>query len=153
MLVLLDTADGGVLPRRPRPADRVRARLRSHRLTRDLAAGGSPDATMLHALRAQALVAPRTRVDLARSLARTLHGAQAQRLVPEPTLPVRSTPVRRASRELQDLVDRLLSPGPVSARGMALVALLVNDGAGPLHYAVDVDELVAAAREARAALG
>jgi hypothetical protein len=40
--------------------------------------------------------------------------------------------VREARPELEDLVDHLLAPVPVSARGMALVRQLLRDGSGPL---------------------
>ena len=55
-------------------------------------------------------------------------------------------------RELLELWRRVLAPGPVTVRGMALVHLLVTDGAGPLYYASCTDELRAACSEASAAL-
>ena len=39
-----------------------------------------------------------------------------------------------AAGTLAVLIDRLRSPEPVSARGVAKVRALVHDGAGPLYY-------------------
>ena len=48
--------------------------------------------------------------------------------------------VREAQPELEDLIDRLLAPVPVPARGVALVRLLLRDGAGPLfRYESEAD--------------
>src|SRR5258708_30899598 len=69
MLVLLDEADCPVA-RPVRLWDRLLARLRASRLDRDLADGASPDATVALALRAQRLVRPRTRRDVARGAQR-----------------------------------------------------------------------------------
>jgi hypothetical protein len=49
----------------------------------------------------------------------------------------RPSPARAAaadlSPELQALARRLVAPGPVAARGVAEVRLLLTDGARPLH--------------------
>src|SRR5271170_4794323 len=74
MLVLLDEA-GCPIARTARPWDRVAVRLRAFSLDRDLAAGASPDASVTLALRAQMLVRPRYRRELARSVRRVLMAA------------------------------------------------------------------------------
>ena len=41
--------------------------------------------------------------------------------------------VRPARREIEELIKLLLAPAPVSARGVALVRILLTDGGGPLY--------------------
>jgi hypothetical protein len=60
--------------------------------------------------------------------------------------------VLNAADELRRLVHRLRSPCPVSAQGMAMVKILLTDGAGPLYYAADASELAASVHEAIKAL-
>ncbi len=57
--------------------------------------------------------------------------------------------VRSAQRELLELWRRVLAPGPVTVCGMALVHLLITDGAGPLYYASCADEVRAARGQGR----
>ena len=56
--------------------------------------------------------------------------------------------VLTAEHELRDLIATLERPGPVTARGMALVNLLVTEGGGPLHYGGDHTRLRNRCREA-----
>ena len=134
-----------------RPTHRLLARLLADRLTRDLAGGRPPDSSRLHALCAQALLQPRRRIALAQSIVETVHAARVGD-TPQGALTARWPHVRLACGELQALAERVRSRGPVSARGLAMVQLLVTDGGGPLYYSTSPAELVAASNAARAAL-
>jgi hypothetical protein len=60
--------------------------------------------------------------------------------------------VRATRPELEALLDRLLVPAPVSARGMALVRLLMRDGSGPLFRYESREDLSLQVRRATDAL-
>jgi len=159
MLILLDEA-GCPVARRARPWDRILARVRACRLDRDLAAGASPDATLGLALRAQALVRARARRDLAHGAQRLLAAAlqpPAPGGLPLPAagrsrITICRDRVKDSSPELADLIGRLLDGGPVTARGVALAAVLLSDGSGPLYRRATPDDLRARVREALNAL-
>lgn len=99
--------------------ERLSLRLQARRLDRALAAGASPDASEELTLRAHALVRADTRNEVAASLSRLAQG-DGQR------------PLRR---DLERVATRLLDPGPVAPRGVALALELLSDGAAPLSGA------------------
>jgi hypothetical protein len=71
---------------------------------------------------------------LAKSLNRLLQSA----VTPSSGLGIRPSVarldrVRAARNEMQTLIGGLLAPVPVSARGVALVQLLLCDGSGPMY--------------------
>ena len=119
MLILLDDLDRCVATRPATPGERVAARVRATRLDRYLAAGVSPDSSAALALRAQALVRPSMRRALARGVQRLL--AEAASEAPPRCIGarvwVRPERILRVADELRLLIDHLLTPGPVSARG------------------------------------
>jgi len=136
---------------------RVRMRLLATRWDRDLAAGVSPDTTVEHSLRAQHLATPAQRTVTATALWRCLD--EAVRRPRRPVAPrsgVLSPGVRRnllaCAGEISQLAARLDSPAPVAPRGLAQSRQLVTDGAGPLHYAVDHEQLRLACLQALGAL-
>ncbi len=138
MLVLLE--DNCPVPVAVRPQDRLLARLHAFRLDHDLAGGASPDATVGLALRAQALVAMPARRDLAWTARRVLDVANA----PDPRrLPVTvcRDRVRDCSEEIEDLIRRLLAPGPVSAQGVAQASALLSDATSPIYHRASRDDL------------
>jgi hypothetical protein len=49
--------------------------------------------------------------------------------------------VAEAKKELQGLIEGLLTPGPVSARGVARVSVFLSDGRGPLYHRGNPDDL------------
>ncbi len=135
VLILVDPVDHCITPKSATRGERLLARLHGGRLDHALAAGASPEASAELALRGQCLVRPSERRALARSVLRLL--AEAYR--PAPRLfrsgsPIRRDQVRGAAAELQSLVDHLLAPVPVSARGVAHVTVLLSDGSGPLYH-------------------
>jgi hypothetical protein len=137
-LVLVTEDDGDietVVGRRAGPLARIAAHLRAGTLDRRLAEGVAPEGGVGLALRAQALVAPQTRLQLAEPLRRladearsgTVGGARSARA------PVRLPVVLGAVDELEELAARLLDPGPLPVSGLAGARLLLTDGTGPLY--------------------
>lgn len=61
-------------------------------------------------------------------------------------VPVSRAQVLEAESELSLLAQRLSAPGPVAARGVALVRALLGDGVGPLYDDRSVQELGPAVR-------
>ena len=135
----------------------LRHRLESHlladRLDRALAMGVEPESDVLLALRAERLARASTRFELAAALERLL------RLSAEPPHGLSRTPslavlsrVAAARAEIESLVEHLLAPVPVPARGVALVRLLLRDGTGPLFRYESTADLALQVRQAGDAL-
>ncbi len=152
MLVLLDERHGGLTVHHAGWWDRLRVSARASRLDRALAAGASPDATVHLALRAQALVGPSVRRDLARGLARLMDRSTCRVARRLSSIPLCRDRVSDVAVDLQSLVDLLVDPGPVSARGVAQVRALLGDGAGPLYNRANTDDLRAQVRRTVEAL-
>jgi hypothetical protein len=73
---------------------------------------------------------------------------------PRPRVPVCRARIQRSAPELANLAGRLAAPGPVPARGVAMVGQLLADGVGPLYRPACREDLGAAiARAARALAG
>jgi hypothetical protein len=151
MLVLLDEA-GCPIARTARPWDRIAVRLRAFSLDRDLAAGASPDSSVALSLRAQMLVRPRYRRDLARSARRLLTAATQSPFGSRLAVPVCRDRVAGSSEEFADLIRGLLAAGPVTARGVAQASVLVADASGPLYRRANTGDLRARVRDAADAL-
>lgn len=154
MLILLDDVDQCVTPRGATAWQRLACHLRAGKLDRDLAGGASPDASAALALRAQALVRPSKRRALARSVQKLVEEATWGG-APHPTearIPIRRDRIVDAADALQVLIDCLLMPGPLPARGVAQVNVLLTDGAGPTYYSGDTDDLRASVLHAAEAL-
>lgn len=150
MLILFDHVDQCVTTRDATALERLASHVRAAKLDRDLARGVSPDASAALALRAQALVRPSTRRSLARSLEQLVEEATRGR-IPRPSearIPIRRDRIRDAADALQLLIDHLLTRAPVPARGVAQVHVLLTDGAGPVYYPGDTDDLRACVLDA-----
>ena len=143
-----------------RPARSVWRRLRlaliagwrAGELDRQLAAGASPSADALLAIRARRLTGRRHRARVAAGLARTVRDAEA-------TTRGFSAAVRPDRREviaartvLATLERRLHGPEQVSARGVALLESLLTDGTSPLYRPAEPGALGSRLRAAAAAL-
>jgi hypothetical protein len=151
MLVLLAEADGSPTVKRVRPWDRMLTRCLAARLDRELAAGVAPDSSAALALRAQRLTRSSTRRDFAESVERVVAAGMRPAAARSAAVPVCRDKVREAAGELRELVGCLVAPGPVPARGVALVRVLLSDGGGPLyrgHSACDLRARVGEASEA-----
>jgi hypothetical protein len=162
MHVLLDDDRGQLTVGRLRPWHRVLARSQAARLDRELAAGASPEANASLAARATRLTSTDFRQDLAASLRRILvaagepawPAAAGAPLGPARPLrvPLRTMRISRSAPLLAELAGRLLEPGPVPVRGVAMVTWLLTDGTGPLYREAARDDLGALAERAVAAL-
>jgi hypothetical protein len=135
-----------------RPWDRLLTRMRGFRLDQDLAGGASPEDSVELALRAQLLVRPRHRRELARSMGRLLSTAQRSPYGGRLPVPACRERVRECEDEIGELIWRLQARGPVAARGVAKVGLLLADASGPLYRRSSPDDLRARVRDAADAL-
>src|SRR4051812_41542709 len=109
----------GLILTEVRIRDRIAARLRSHELDLALASGAAPESTLALAVRAHALARPHVRRYLARSLERILTEAtRPPGLRPTPMTQGRRRAVREAADDLDALIRRLRSAGPVNACGV-----------------------------------
>jgi hypothetical protein len=175
MLVVLQEADCPVAMSAS-PWDRLMARVRAFGLDSDLAGGASPDATVALALRAQTLIAARTRRDVAEGAQRLLAtairtpaagrsqepaadalrahatGRLRTRSSRQLTVPICRDRVRESAEEFGDLIRRLLADAPVAPRGVALASTLLCDGNGPLYHRANADDVRSRVREAIDAL-
>jgi hypothetical protein len=151
MLLLMDKT-GCPVASRARAWDRLLMRLRGFRLDQDLARGASPEASVELALRAQLLVRPRHRRELARSMGRLLSTAQGRPYGGRPSVPVCRDRVRECEDEIGELIRRLQASGPVPARGVAKAGLLLADASGPLYRRASRDDLRTRVSEAADAL-
>jgi hypothetical protein len=142
MLIVLAAADGHVTAYELTWWLRALTTLWSARLDQQLAKGASPDGSAMLAVRADRLVRPAVRQALARRLVAVLTEASAPALWPRGCrIPVQGASVRAAAGSLAVLVDRLLTPAPLPARGIAQVQLLLTDGSGPLYYSSGGEQL------------
>lgn len=117
--------------RRPRLTARLAARLRAHTFDRRLAVGVPADpGSALAAHRARVTSTAERRV-LARALRRVRQRADAPSW--SSSVPVHADNIAAAGQLIDRLIARLETPGPVGARGMARLRLVLGDGSGPLY--------------------
>jgi hypothetical protein len=117
-----------------------------------IANGANPDSTAALSLRANRLISRPARRRVSRSIRRLL---QLSRRPPHPiheTAPVCWRQVVRSRPLLEELAVRLASPGPVDARGVAQLRLLLTDGTSPLFGRPRAEELEAVLEAALDAL-
>jgi len=135
----------------PGPIARLWARLRSHSLDRALIAGADPAATEQLAARAARLTSASMRREVARALDRLA--------LDERDAPARwqVRPSKRAAAtnaaELHALAARLREPGPLYARGIAVLRGLLTEGTSPAYADRRGDLLAQRLRDARVAMG
>jgi len=166
MHVLLDDDQGRLTIRPLRPWHRILARSRAVWLDRELADGARPEANAALAARATQLTSMEFRRGLAASLQRILAAAgEPAVLRPQPDagrsplaaarpprVPFRRARIRPSAPRLAALAGQLVEPGPVPARGVAMVSQLLADGAGPLYREASRDDLGAIIERAAQAL-
>jgi|SRR5689334_15278240 hypothetical protein len=130
---------------------RLAARLRRHALDRALIEGADPAATEQLAARVARLTSRSMRREVARGLD---HLARDGR---EPGGRWRVRPLRAAAAanasELHALAARLRGPGPLYARGIAMLSSLLTEGTGPAYNDSRGDLLAQRLRDAREAMG
>jgi len=163
MLLLVDDDLGQLRLRTLRPWHRLQASCLAARLDRALAGGTMPEASVRLAARAARLTSERYRRDLAVSLWRIVatvrQSGQARSPGVLPLLPARPldallvrSSIRSVADDLAELADSLAARGPVAVRGVAMVNLLIADGAGLLYRPAAGDELPAVVHRAARAL-
>jgi hypothetical protein len=153
MIVLLMDGDTGFRTAEVGVRDRLRVRRWASRLDVDLASGTSPESTLERAVHAQHLVAPSSRRSLARSIQRVQAAAAPgvrPRLDPVPLCHDR---IRQVAAELETVRDRLLAGGPLPARGVAMLRLVLTNGSGPLYHRRSRDDLRSLLTDIATALG
>jgi hypothetical protein len=110
----------------------LRAHLRSSELDSRLARGAEPESSDVLFLHARRIVRPRSCAVLAASLRKVAAASQRPRGVSN-RVPLARSHVASAHSELVVLAERLERPGPIRARGVAQIRLLLGDGSGPLY--------------------
>ena len=106
--------------------------LHGSRLDRQLAAGVDPEMGAALTQRARWLLGARRRRALARSLERDIEMAERFSSSKSAVIPVNRAEIQRARPLLLQILARLKEPEAVSARGVAMVRLLLTDAASPI---------------------
>jgi len=135
----------------PTPIARLRARIRRLELDHALAEGADPTASPLLAARAAQLVSRPTRYRLAAALEYWALTADAPRGRLR-TAPLRG-PLSANRRGLLELASILRRGGLLYARGIAILELVLIDGAGPAYTDARGEGLARQLELARAGLG
>jgi hypothetical protein len=130
----------------------ARVRLRRWSLDDRLAEGEDAAASAELALRAEQLVSPKVRLELADELCRTVRAAEQPPRPLSAALPLQREPVLRARERMIELADDLAFGPEINPRGVALVERLLRDGGSPLYGPPVYDTVDSAVRHARAAL-
>jgi hypothetical protein len=153
MVVLADERHPGCVKlERTRTLVRVRARVQARQSDRALASGISPDSSACLSVRAHELIGCPTRAALARAIRRLVDDAGHPVRPMNFSVPLCRAKIWRSRDTLEGLADRLLTDGPLDARGLAQIRLLLGDGAGPLFDRPTADDLQPALERAIAAL-
>jgi hypothetical protein len=131
---------------------RARVRLRRFALDKQLARGADPRSSAELARRAKELCEPKLRRRLSSDIERAIEDASAGPRYLTASIPLNRGSVRLCQDSLLGLAQDLRSPGPVYASGVALVRLMLLDGASPLYMPSDERELLEEVHRAHAAL-
>jgi len=130
------TRSAGQVGRTPGAASlniRLRTRLHHHKVDRQLASGADPKSDLVRQARAQQLVGQEIRRKLAASLERLLAAAYAGPRPFTSKVPIARAAIRDSRWDLDTIVERLRAPGHISPQGVAMITVLLCDGAGPLY--------------------
>ncbi len=120
---------------------RVRVRLRARELDEALARGACPDSSAALSLRAHQLIGWTARRRLAREIRSLLARAERPIHPMHSSAPICRHKIVDARQALEELADRLASPGPVDARGVAQLKRLLREPDGPLFRRPRDDDL------------
>jgi hypothetical protein len=129
----------------------LRTQLRSGRLDSRLASGTAPESSDLLFTHARRIVRPRSCAALASGLRNVAVAAQRPARMSK-RVPVARPGIDAARGELFALAERLERPGPIQARGVAHVRLLLGSGSSPLYRGQSDGRLLAELRAASAQL-
>jgi hypothetical protein len=135
----------------PSPITRFAARLRHRGLDQALIAGADPASSRQLAARTAQLTARSTRGEIADGIERLVSAADGppsrRRVIPS------RGAVHANAAELHELAALLREPGPLYARGVAMVRELLIDGTGPAYNDRHGAALARQIRDARVAIG
>jgi hypothetical protein len=112
---------------------RLRIRLRRRRLDRELLAGSDPNRDPLILGRAKQLTGRPARADLASLFQKVLDVANRPESRLRGAVSIQRGSVRAAAPDIEDLVDLLRGPQPISPQGVVMAYRLLTDGTGPLY--------------------
>ncbi|MGV0809426.1 hypothetical protein [Mycolicibacterium setense] len=85
------------------------------------------------AARAARLTSASERVALARALRRCVRESADDTILWSSRIPLHRKNIAAARTTIEAIIQRLHSPMPVDARGMARLTRVINDGLGPLY--------------------
>lgn len=120
-------------PCRPSIRARLTARIRSGRLDAMLAVGAPTPAGSAISARAARLTSTSERDAIARVLRRCVREAATDTVLWSSRIPLHRKNIAAAEATIDAITLRLHSPLPVSARGMARLNRVLNDGLGPMY--------------------
>ena len=112
-------------------AERVRARASGASLDATLAVGVPPEASRLLATRARDIVTLPRRQALARDWEHLLRVARGGK--PGQVRRIRASQIAAAGPVISELAERLATPLPVGARGVAMATVLLTNATGPVY--------------------
>jgi hypothetical protein len=143
---------GATVPRSIFP--RLRVAVERRALTRELSEGVDPASSPERSVRAVQLTSRRTRRQLARTLRRAIGEAHRPPMTRSRIVIIRRAAVLDAEDALNVMVDRLGSPEPVRAEGMAIAERILTDAEwSPLYNPAEPGALRRLVRVATAAMG
>jgi hypothetical protein len=122
----------GRVPRTP-AGIRIQTRLHRGRLDHELVSGADPNHGPLRRERARQLVGEEWRRRCAASLEGLLAEADSPPRALNPKVPLARAAIRDSRGGLDTLVERLRAPAYISPQGVAMITVLLGDGAGPLY--------------------
>jgi hypothetical protein len=123
----------GLVARANRRWVRLIARLVGSTLDAQLARGRPPESNRFLAARAQILVSPAGRRDLAELWTSLLERAGQSPPPRSPRASLNRLAVTNGEASIREMLARLTRPLPISVRGAAMASALLSDGAGPLY--------------------
>ncbi len=139
----LRTAPGG-----ERAGNRIAARLLAAALDRRLAAGASPNESVLLAARARLLSSPAERQRLTRGWLGVLDRAARKPVPLSPRMPLRRGVIAAAQGDIRLMLAVVQGTPAICPQGLALARVLLTDGAGPLYNRRSSADLAAVVRDA-----
>jgi hypothetical protein len=128
--------------------DRLLTRMLAPSLDHQLATGRSPGASRTLTIRAQQLVSPAGRQQLARRWMAVMDLAGQPPVPLTPRAPLCRGALVAAERDVREMIAVLAGGLPIAARGAAMASWLLIDGTGPLHNHRSPVDLFAVVREA-----
>jgi len=154
-VVCVEAQHGGMnqelLLHTPRPEglrDRLMTRMLAPSLDHQLAAGSSPSASRTLAIRAQQLVSPAGRQELARRWMAVMDLAGQPAVALTARAPLCRGALLAAERDVRAMISVLTGGLPIAARGAAMASWLLIDATGPVHNHRSPVDLFAVVREA-----